>query len=62
MTGLSLSVKEAAEISGIGSGTLYELVAAGEVPHVKVGRKILIDKAAFEQWFTEQAQARAVLA
>jgi excisionase family DNA binding protein len=41
---LLLSVKDAAKNLGISYGTLYEMINRGEVPHVRVGKRILISR------------------
>ena len=40
---LAVSVRRATELTGLGRSTLYELMAAGELPYVLVrGRRLLI--------------------
>ena len=53
---LAVSVKQAAKLIGVGKNTMYAAVAAGDVPHVKVGRRILIPVARLEQWLEENTQ------
>ena len=43
---LTVSVSEAAELLGIGRGTAYECVRTGEIPSIKLGRRIVIPKEA----------------
>lgn len=45
---LTLSVTEAAELLGIGRGTAYECVRTGELPSIKLGRRIVIPKRALQ--------------
>jgi excisionase family DNA binding protein len=45
------SVHEAAAYSGLGIMEVYRRVHAGEIPHIKAGRKIILPKAAFVRWF-----------
>lgn len=45
---------EVAPLLGITTGRLYQLIAAGEVPAVKVGGAIRIPRQAWEQWLAEQ--------
>ena len=59
---LAVSVKQAAELIGVGKNTMYAAVAAGDVPHVKVGRRILIPVSRLEQWLEENTQGGLVLA
>jgi excisionase family DNA binding protein len=46
-----LTVPEAATRSGIGQVSMYQLVRENKIPNIRVGRKIIIPKAAFEKWF-----------
>lgn len=43
---LTLTVEEAAELLGIGRGTAYEAVRLHQIPSVRVGRRILVPRAA----------------
>ncbi len=43
---LTVSVTEAAKLLGIGRGTAYECVRTGELPSIKLGRRIVIPKRA----------------
>lgn len=52
---LVLSVTEAAQLLGVGRNHLYDMVAAGEIPHVRFGRLIKIPRSALESWLVEQA-------
>ena len=47
---LMLRVNEAAEVLGIGRTTVYELVAKGELPTVRIGRSVRIPISAIEAW------------
>lgn len=42
------TVREAAEILGISNNSAYEGVKSGEIPSVRVGKRILIPKAALD--------------
>ena len=44
------SVKGAAERLGVSGSILYELVRSGEIEHLRVGRRILISRAALEKF------------
>jgi len=41
---------------GIGKNTMYAAVASGQIPHVKVGTRILIPVARLEQWLEENTR------
>jgi excisionase family DNA binding protein len=44
---LCLTVDEAREILGISRGLMYEAVRTGQVPSIRVGKRILIPQHAF---------------
>jgi excisionase family DNA binding protein len=41
---LTLTVEQAAELLGISRGLAYEGVRAGDIPSVRIGRRILIPR------------------
>ena len=43
-----MSVEEAAQVLRIGRGSVYDAIARGEVPAVRIGRRILIPRARLE--------------
>lgn len=45
---LALSAKEAAELIGVHENTLRALIARGELRAVRVGRRVLVPRAALE--------------
>ncbi len=47
----TLSVREAAELLGVGAGTLYELVRRdGFPPARRIGRRVVISTTALRRW------------
>jgi excisionase family DNA binding protein len=44
---------------GVTTGRVYQLIAAGVLPAVRVGRSLRIPRAAWERWLASQA-ARAL--
>ena len=46
---LTFSVDETAKILGVGRNSAYEAIARGEIPVVKVGKRLLVPKAALER-------------
>jgi excisionase family DNA binding protein len=42
------TVLEAAQLTGVGRSTMYELVRRGDVPSVRLGRKVLITRPTLE--------------
>jgi excisionase family DNA binding protein len=43
------SVEEAGRMLGISRAHAYELVARGELPHLRLGRRVVVPKHAIEQ-------------
>ena len=46
---LTLTVEQAAVILGISRATAYDAVARGEIPCIRIGRRILVPKIALEK-------------
>ncbi len=46
---LTLSVHEASNLLGLGRGSVYEAIRTGQIPSIRVGRRILIPRAALER-------------
>lgn len=61
MTKVMLTVKEAAEIANIGRDRMYEMVARGIIPHVRIGRRVLVHHEALLNWLREQSEQRAAI-
>jgi excisionase family DNA binding protein len=51
---LTFSVTETAKILGIGRNSAYEAVARGEIPVIRVGKRLLVPKAALEKLLNGQ--------
>jgi len=51
-----ISPEEVAKRLGISMAYVYRLVNAGKMPSIRLGRRIIIPRAAWEHWFEEQAQ------
>ena len=56
MEKLTYSVKEMAEVLGIGVNKAYELKFIEGFPFIKLGTKKIIPKAALEKWLLETGQ------
>lgn len=56
MDELLIGVEKAAQALGIGHSKLYELLAAGEIPSVKVGRRRLVEPKALAEWVSRQSR------
>jgi excisionase family DNA binding protein len=48
----TLTVEQAGRALGIGRGLAYELVRTGEIPSVRLGRRIVVPIAAVEEMLT----------
>lgn len=46
---LTLSIPETAKILGIGRNLCYDRVKTGEIPVIKIGRRLLVPRAALEK-------------
>ena len=57
---LTLTVDEAAAMLGISRGLAYELVRQGRLPSVRLGRRILVPRAALVAFLDQQATTDAV--
>jgi excisionase family DNA binding protein len=54
---LTLSVVDAARACGISERTVRELIARGDLPVVRIGRRVLIVRTQLEAWLSEHAVA-----
>ncbi len=55
----TLTVEEAARILGISRGVAYEGVRTGEIPSIKIGRRILIPRARLEELLGQNKEEHA---
>lgn len=55
MTRMTLSVRETAEALGIGRNRAYDLISAGVIPAVRLGRSIRVPKDTLEAWLEQEA-------
>ena len=60
MTQMLLRAEEAARALGIGRSKLYALLAAGQLPVVRIGRSTRIPAAALERWVEERTAGGSV--
>jgi len=51
----TLDVPEVAKLLGIGRDTAYEAVASGEIPSIRLGRRIVVPEAALERLLSGEA-------
>ena len=54
---LLLTVRETAKVLRIGKGTAYALAAEGLIPVVRLGRRILVPRAALLRWIEGHGEA-----
>jgi len=57
---LTLTVKQAAKLLGIGRSTAYELVHTGAIPSLRLGRRIVVPVCQVEAMLGGSADWRAV--
>ena len=50
MESATLSVEETAKVLGIGRNSAYEGVRTGEIPSIRIGKRILVPRLALEQF------------
>lgn len=51
---LLLRVPEVAKALGLGRTKVYELIAAGELPVIRLGRAVRVSVAALQKWVEER--------
>lgn len=54
----TITAAEAAEYLGLSTEKVYQMVRQGEMPGVKVGRRVLIDKHSIDRWFSNEEEAQ----
>lgn len=54
---LLLRVDEAAKACSLGRSKMYQLIAAGEIPSVKIGRSVRIPLLALREWVTHRTNS-----
>lgn len=53
-----LSTREAAQLLGISTRKLWELTNRGEVPHTRIGRRVLYSREKLLEWFESRSSDR----
>lgn len=46
---LTITVSEAADLLGVSRVSAYEAIQRGEIPYIRIGRRILVPKKALER-------------
>lgn len=54
---LTCTVSEAAELLGIGRGSAYEAARSGQLPVVRIGRRLLVPLSALEKILDRPVEA-----
>jgi excisionase family DNA binding protein len=57
MDKLLLRPNEAAELLGLGRSKLYELIAAGTIPALRVGRSLRVPLDGLRRWVVDQSSS-----
>ncbi len=52
---LTFNIEEVAKLLGLGRTTTYELARAGRIPSVRLGRRLLVPRAALVRFLDEQS-------
>ncbi len=55
-----LSARETALYLGIGMNKTYELLASGQIPTRRIGRKYLIPRLALDRWLTAASSNKEI--
>ncbi|MGA2669909.1 MAG: helix-turn-helix domain-containing protein [Dehalococcoidia bacterium] len=55
---LTYDVKTAAKLLGLSKNSAYQACLTGEIPHLKIGKRILIPRARLEQMLNEAGKAK----
>ena len=53
-----LRAEEAAHLLGIGRTKIYEMIARGEVPALRIGRLVRVPRHALEEWIADHTECR----
>jgi excisionase family DNA binding protein len=56
---LLLRAGEVARLLGLGRSTVFALLAAGELPVIRIGRSVRVPRAALERWIDERTNREA---
>lgn len=55
---LTLTVEEAGQLLGIGRASAYEAARTGQIPTIRVGRRLIVPKAALNRMLGENATSQ----
>ena len=54
-----MTIIEAAQVLGISKGSAYEAARSGQIPTIRIGRRLIVPRVAFERML-EQAGEREI--
>lgn len=52
-----MSVDEIAQLLGVGRDTVYDAAGRGEIPHRRLGRRLIFSRVAVLEWLHEKKPA-----
>lgn len=55
---LTLTIREAAALLGLSRGSAYQAVLTGQMPHIKIGRRLLVPRVALDRLLAEAGKPR----
>ncbi len=58
--GLLLRVRDVCRLLDVGRSTVYELIARGELPVIRIGRLVRVPRPALEEWIVRNTAGAAV--
>jgi excisionase family DNA binding protein len=59
MAPLLLKAGQVAQLLGLGRSTVFALLAAGELPVIRIGRSVRVPRVALERWIDERTDHMA---
>ena len=57
--GLLLRVRDVCRLLDVGRSTVYELIARGELPVIRIGRLVRVPRPALEEWIVRNTAGAA---
>ncbi len=55
------NVDEVRKKLGVSRHTVYEALRCGQIPHIKLGRRFIIPKFAFDRWLENQTSTKELV-
>jgi excisionase family DNA binding protein len=60
MANLTYSISEISEQLGISRGLAYEMARTGQIPVIRINKRLLVPKDAFEKWMIDAVDGGSV--